>query len=454
MLSQQVPLVSAPVDYRASILYENGFATIVLCIICFFYSWINGFICLFVAVMFIASFLGFDRLSQNANDELESTDDSAEQAVEIFESIKTIQILAVENYFIERIQSILESRKIPHLWKSIYRALFHALSQSFSFFSNFLACSLGSYLIYIGQVSTLDLFTSKMCIVLVGWAVMFLSTAMNDLMNSRDATKKVFSLMDPNWAGRRQGEEPALSGSLAFKNVSFAYPSRPAHTVANDLSFRLKTGESLALVGPSGGGKSTVVALLERFYEPIKGLIELDSNPISRMSYRHLRSNIALVGQEPVLFRGTIRENIVMGMEEPSVDNVIEACRLANAASFIEQFPLGYVTVVGDKGSSLSGGQKQRIAIARALIRNPKIILLDEATSALDTQSEQVVRKALEATAIGRTSITIAHRLDTIANCGRICFIESGRIVESGTHEELLQAGGKYAALIREQKLS
>ncbi|GMT02754.1 hypothetical protein PENTCL1PPCAC_24928, partial [Pristionchus entomophagus] len=181
---------------------------------------------------------------------------------------------------------------------------------------------------------------------------------------------------------------------------------------------------------------------------------ELDSCALSRIAYRHLRSSVALVGQEPVLFVGTIRDNITMGAEGATLSDVIAACRLANASAFIEQFPMGYDTVVGDKGGSLSGGKKQRIAIARALIRNPRIILLDEATSVLDTQSEQVVKAALAATALGRTSITIAHRLDTISHCERICFIESGQIVESGTHEELIQANGKYAALVREQNIS
>ncbi|GMT16983.1 hypothetical protein PFISCL1PPCAC_8280, partial [Pristionchus fissidentatus] len=454
MLSQQVPLVSAPIDYRASLVYENSAATIVMIILSFCFCWPNGFVALFVATVFMSSFIILERLSDKANTAVDTIDTSAELAVEIFEHTKTIQVLSVEEFFIHNFEEILEKRRKPLLKKTLCRALVHALSQAFSFFADFMATGLGSLLIYSGYVSALQVYTSEMCVVMVGWAVMMMSGSFNDLISSKAATKKMFALIDPSWNERRDGEEPDLTGSLAFKNVSFAYPSRPAHTVASKLNFSLRKGESLALVGPSGGGKSTVVNLLERFYEPTGGKIELDSNLLSKMSSKHLRSNVALVGQEPVLFRGTIQENITLGMEGISIEGVMEACKSANAADFIEQFPMGYDTVVGEKGGSLSGGQKQRIAIARALIRNPKIILLDEATSALDTQSEKAVKKALEATSIGRTSITIAHRLDTISNCDRICFIESGKIVETGTHDELIEADGKYAALVREQTLS
>ncbi|GMS98424.1 hypothetical protein PENTCL1PPCAC_20599, partial [Pristionchus entomophagus] len=178
------------------------------------------------------------------------------------------------------------------------------------------------------------------------------------------------------------------------------------------------------------------VNLIERFYDPNSGQLLLDDTPFPSLTPYQLRSNIALVSQELILFRGTISDNIRLGVDGTSDEQVREACKLANAAEFIQDLPEGYSTLVGEKGRSLSGGQKQRIAIARALVRNPKVIVLDEATSALDTQSEKVVRVALESSAQGRTSVMIAHRLDTIRHCDEICFVEGGRIVERGSHAD------------------
>jgi len=236
---------------------------------------------------------------------------------------------------------------------------------------------------------------------------------------------------------------------LEFKDVHFAY--RTEEAVLRGMSFVAEFGKLTALVGPSGGGKSTVFNLLMRFYENERGLITIDGQDISKVSRRSLRQHIAYVGQEVFLFRGTIRENIAFGKPAASEDEIVAAAKAAYAHDFILSFPRGYETPVGEHGLQLSGGQRQRIAIARALIKNAPIILLDEATAALDSESELQVREAMEHLCQGRTTLAIAHRLHTVSHADRIYVVEDGRAVESGRHDELLRKGGRYASFYRLQ---
>jgi len=239
------------------------------------------------------------------------------------------------------------------------------------------------------------------------------------------------------------------TGRLEFSGVHFAY--RTDEAVLRGMSFVAEAGKLTALVGPSGGGKSTVFNLLLRFYENKHGLIAIDGQDISKVSRRSLRQRIAYVGQDVFLFRGTIRENIAFGKPGASEDEIVAAAKAAYAHDFILAFPRGYDTPVGEHGLQLSGGQRQRVAIARALIKNAPIILLDEATAALDSESELQVREAMEHLCQGRTTLAIAHRLHTVSHADRIYVVEDGRAVESGGHDELLRKGGRYASFYRLQ---
>jgi len=228
--------------------------------------------------------------------------------------------------------------------------------------------------------------------------------------------------------------------------------------VLRDFSLKVEPGTYVALVGASGSGKSTVIQLLERFYDPLTGEIYLDGERISELNVQEYRKQMSLVSQEPTLYAGTIRFNILLGaikpMEEVTQNEIEAACRNANILDFINELPDGFETEVGGKGSQLSGGQKQRIAIARALLRNPKVLLLDEATSALDSTSEKVVQAAIDQAAQGRTTIAIAHRLSTIQNADQIYFIKDGRVSESGDHDQLLAKRGDYYEFVQLQGLS
>ncbi|KAF1532694.1 ATP-binding cassette sub-family B member 8, mitochondrial, partial [Eudyptes sclateri] len=270
------------------------------------------------------------------------------------------------------------------------------------------------------------------------------------------AGARVFELLtlEPSVALRGGGSIPShsLLGRICFHRVSFSYPTRPGYPVLRDFSLTLPPCKMVAIVGPSGGGKSTVAALLERFYEPTQGTITLDGHNISSLDPSWLRGQvIGFISQEPVLFGTTIMENIRFGKPGASDAEVYAAAQLANADGFIRSFPEGYDTIVGERGAALSGGQKQRIAIARALLKDPAILILDEATSALDAQSEKVVQEALDRAVSGRTVLLIAHRLSTIRGADLIVVLAQGRVAEAGTHEELVRRGGLYAERIRRQ---
>ncbi|KAF1866468.1 hypothetical protein Lal_00017851 [Lupinus albus] len=277
---------------------------------------------------------------------------------------------------------------------------------------------------------------------------------------ARVAAAKIFHIIDHKPSIDRNSESglelESVTGLVELKSVDFSYPSRQDVRVLNDFSLNVPAGKTIALVGSSGSGKSTVVSLIERFYDPSSGQVLLDGHDIKTLKLRWLRQQIGLVSQEPALFATTIRENILLGRPDADQGEIEEAARVANAHSFINKLPEGYETQVGERGLQLSGGQKQRIAIARAMLKNPAILLLDEATSALDSESEKLVQEALDRFMIGRTTLVIAHRLSTIRKADLVAVLQQGRVSEIGTHDELFSKGenGVYAKLIKMQEIA
>jgi ABC-type multidrug transport system fused ATPase/permease subunit len=266
------------------------------------------------------------------------------------------------------------------------------------------------------------------------------------------AVERVFEILDEKAEAldisAPHNEKASIEGIVSFKNVAFTYPSRKEVQVLKNISFESNKGETIAIVGPSGSGKSTLVGLLLRFYDVESGQLLIDGKNCKDYNLTDLRNNMAIVPQDVLLFGGTIKENIAYGKPNASFDEIKEAAKKANAFDFIESFPEKFDTVVGERGIKLSGGQRQRIAIARAVLKDPAILILDEATSSLDSESERVVQEALDKLMIGRTSFVIAHRLSTIRNADKIIVIDKGTVVESGSHEGLMSIeGGLYQSL-------
>jgi len=310
----------------------------------------------------------------------------------------------------------------------------------------------GSTLLAAGELATGELFSFVIYTVFIGGTIGGLADVFARVQKFIGATEDLLEIFNetPETVEELYIDTPhqVLNGSIRFDHLSFSYPTRTDMQVLNDIDVEIKPDTLVALVGPSGAGKSTLVALLLRLYEPTAGHILFDGNDNQSIPLSVLRSQMAIVPQDIFLFGGTIRENIAYGRTGASDVMIEEAARKANALEFINEFPDGLDTLVGERGTQLSGGQRQRVAIARAVLKDPKILILDEATSSLDSESERLVQDALEKLMKGRTSIVIAHRLSTIRKADQILVLNHGRIAEKGTHEELLKAeNGLYRSL-------
>jgi ABC-type multidrug transport system fused ATPase/permease subunit len=301
----------------------------------------------------------------------------------------------------------------------------------------------GSVLVSHHEILVGDLTTFIMYSIFVGAAMGTFPDLYANLQKAVGASERVLEILaekgeDIHMVENNNQVDQKIKGNLAFENVVFAYPSRSELTVLKGISFDAAAGQKVAIVGPSGSGKSTMASLILQFYHPQSGNILFDGRAASDFSITDIRNQVAIVPQDVMLFGGTISENIAYGRLSASKEDIIQAAKRANAHQFITSFPEGYETVVGERGVKLSGGQRQRIAIARALLKNPSILILDEATSSLDSESERLVQEALEELMKDRTSIIIAHRLSTIREADKIIVLEKGEIIECGNHLELI----------------
>jgi len=431
-------------------------------VIAFVYSWRLSLV-LLCAMPFVLGAAALEaRVHQGFEDKTKKAySQSGEVASEAIKEIRTVKSLTREKFWEDRyVANIMGPHKLA-LRKAYVASLGYGAQQGFNMWTTALGFYAGIRFVGVGLADFQDVFVVLLVLLMTSSTMGRTSLFVAKFVKGKHCAISTFELLDrktlidpENHHDEDMGD---ITGDIELKDIAFRYPARPDIPIfSGQFGFAAKQRQTVALVGPSGCGKSTSIGMLERWYDPLSGTVKIDGKNTKNVYLKSLRRHMALVGQEPILFDMSIRENLMFGSDRDDItqEEVEEAARMANIHTFVSGLPDGYDTRVGDKGSQLSGGQKQRIAIARALVRKPKILLLDEATSALDSESEKLVQEALDRALEGRTTITIAHRLSTIQNADLICVVKDGRVAEAGKHFELLELGGLYKELVEQQDLN